>query len=309
MARLISILRDSPPGSGGLRRAAIGALLAGVTMAAGSTTSSAQTDADRRIRLEVHSGRASVDVGNALVVDVIRALGEEAGFTTVVHGTLDSRITRSFADIPLEDAVQRLAGGIPLVMIHAPRGHVRTIKEVRLYAPEAAGSPVSRVAPEAMRMDRHLLERLGDENPRARIRAVQQLGRSGEVSVVAAIVPLLSEDDSPAVRRQAAAALGRIGREEAVPALEAALGDSNGSVRIQAVRALGRIGGERAAGVLGDVLLSDGDDRLRRAAAWSLGQLRPELARSYLEAAADDSNEAVRKTAEQTLMRRREPTD
>jgi hypothetical protein len=283
-----------------------GALLAGVAVGTEPGPAHAQTDAGSRIQVEVRSGLVTMDVSNASMVDVIRAIGEEAGFTTVVRGSLDFRITRSLVEVPVEDAMRRLAREITLVMIHAPggsAGQARAIKEVWLY-PSTLGEPAPlRVARAPALVDPELLAGLFEDDPQARMRALREIRRAGDASVVAAIARVMSEDVDPSVRGRAADALGHIGGEQAIRSLPAALDDSNQSVRVQSVRALGRIGGVHAAEILGDVLLNNTDQRMRGMAAVLLGGLETELARSYLEAAVGDSDEAMRTTIYQSLRR------
>jgi len=93
--------------------------------------------------------------------------------------------------------------------------------------------------------------------------------------------PLLTawqEPDLPAATRaNMATALGRIGHERAIPALEAAAQDhaAPAEVRAAALVALGQIGGPAAARVLAAVLLDDDDvAAARAAAAEALGLLK-----------------------------------
>jgi hypothetical protein len=309
MGTALASSRDRSAWPGGVRwwlLGAVGALLVGFSGKAGVAQVSAQLDPDARIEVEVRNGLASLKVRNAPVAEVIRRIGEEAGFETVVLGPLDGRITGSFTKIPVYDAVRRLARETIFVMIHAPGGpdaEAGPIMEVRLYRSAPEQPAPSGLATAQDGVDQDLLAELSQDDAQARIRAVQKLGRTGEAAAIAVLERVLSEDGDSLVRGQSAAALGRIGSERVIPALQAALADQDQSVRVQAVRGFGRLGGERSAQILGEVLLYDADRRLRRTAAWSLGQLDSELARSYLDAAARDSDSVVRKTAKQVLGR------
>lgn len=93
--------------------------------------------------------------------------------------------------------------------------------------------------------------------------------------------PLLTAWQQPdlpaATRANMATALGRIGHERAIPALEAAAQDhaAPAEVRAASLLALGRIGGPDAARVLAAVLLDDDDvAAARAAAAEALGLLK-----------------------------------
>ncbi len=263
-------------------------------------------DPDARIEVQVRNGLVSLNVRDAPVAEVIRKIGEEAGFETVVLGPLDHQITRSLTEMPVYDAVRRLARETTFIMIHARSksdAEAAPIKEVRLYRSTLGQPPPDHVTTVKDAVDPEVLAGLSADDARARIRAVQKLGRTGEESAVAVLEQVIRKDDDPLVRGQAAAALGKIGSERAVPALEAALGDPVQSVRIQAVRGLGRIGEESSARILGELLLHGADRRVRRTAAWSLGRGKDELARFYLEAAISDPDSAVRRSANQGLGR------
>jgi hypothetical protein len=96
---------------------------------------------------------------------------------------------------------------------------------------------------------------------------------------------LLLESSDPLARSRAAVALGALGEEQAIGALEHALLDGNTEVRHQAIKALGRIGGEQATNLLGDMLMHRGDgDGDKAMAARTLEQIDSEPARNYLSA-------------------------
>lgn len=76
------------------------------------------------------------------------------------------------------------------------------------------------------------------------------------------------------VRSAAAWALGRLEARDAVPALIAALRDAHVDVRESAAGALGEIEDPRAVEPLATALRGDADARVRRAAAWALGQIK-----------------------------------
>lgn len=121
-------------------------------------------------------------------------------------------------------------------------------------------------------------------------------------------------------------ALGRLGDSTAVPAiLDNGLGAPQISVRIAAAVALGRIKDRRATGPLvallqqryevqqGPVIDSPGPQAAQRmkeniaylcaSAAWALGQIGDEQARTILVRAADDDNSLVRDAAKEALKK------
>jgi hypothetical protein len=63
-----------------------------------------------QIEVDLRSGTLSVHISDMPLVDVLQKIGEESGFKLVVIGHGESRITRSFSDIPLVEGIHRLAG-------------------------------------------------------------------------------------------------------------------------------------------------------------------------------------------------------
>ena len=151
------------------------------------------------------------------------------------------------------------------------------IKEAEPHLIELLDSPdpnVRKRATESLgwiggeRVIMHLLRMLEDPHPEVRVRATTALGRvvvtSREIRdkrIIAAIMALLRKPENLAqesafytkrrgVWKWAVRTLGRIGSEEAVPALIRLLANPNPEVRLEVVRALGNIGSKRATPVL-----------------------------------------------------------
>ena len=116
------------------------------------------------------------------------------------------------------------------------------------------------------------------------------------------VVTLKSE--KVAERAAAARILGELGpaAKEAVPDLQAALGDADKDVRRCAARSLGDIGkaSKPAVAALGKTL-KDQDAPVRQAAAYALGRIGDPAAKRYLEAAKKDTNEGVKRAAKDAL--------
>lgn len=89
------------------------------------------------------------------------------------------------------------------------------------------------------------------------------------------IPPLVArlKDDAPRVRATAAWALGEIDRKEAVRPLMGVLGDSDALVRESVAHALGELEDTAAVSALTDLLKSDREPTVRRAAARALGEI------------------------------------
>jgi hypothetical protein len=89
------------------------------------------------------------------------------------------------------------------------------------------------------------------------------------------IPPLVARlrDDSPRVRATVAWALGEIENRQAVRPLIDALGDPDALVRESVARALGEVDDVAAIPALTNLLGSDREASVRRAAAWALGEI------------------------------------
>ncbi|MDY6932021.1 MAG: HEAT repeat domain-containing protein, partial [Halobacteriota archaeon] len=130
-----------------------------------------------------------------------------------------------------------------------------------------------------------------DDNRGSRVNAAWALGRIGDERAVDALEGALKDEDYR-VRESAAEALVNIGGERAVEALKGALKDKNPSVRGNAAEALGEIGGERALDALVEAL-KDEDSGVRGSAAWALGRIGDERAVDALIDALKDKNPYV----------------
>jgi HEAT repeat protein len=197
-----------------------------------------------------------------------------------------------------------------------------------------------------------LLKRaLADDNPDVRINAAAGLQELGDVQGLLALIdetkPLVSGGASSpaeelrrmardAARARATLKLGETGRDAAVDALRALLGDPAGQVRDAAAIALARMGqgdssqflaamkdpdeGVRASaahslGLIGrdglaelkTALTSDASVSVRAAAAQALGSFTDPASEGLLAAALGDKNGRVRFAAARALARRNEP--
>jgi HEAT repeat protein len=91
--------------------------------------------------------------------------------------------------------------------------------------------------------------------------------------------------------------LGRIGKEQAIPSMQKALGHREMRVRREAVQALGFIGGAKAFNLLIKAL-QDGDVRIRCAAALNLGKVGRRNSLPYLMEAIQAKEFAGKEPAE-----------
>jgi hypothetical protein len=282
--------------------AAAVSVIATVTIAAGSTGANPDS-AD--IRIEMKAGSLTLETRGAPLDEVMRRIGELAGFKTILFADFvkPKLVSVSFDNIPVREAVERLLGNTNRIIFYAPAGigaqdHV--ISQVWLLGSSRSAGNDEAGDGESI----GLTEDLHHEEGKIRSEAVLRLSNQAELGlsnedaaghVLDRLTQVLQEDQDALVRSRAAIALGALRDEGAVLALESALLDEHSSVRSQAINALGQIGGERATMTLGNILLNDSADKTERVmAAQALWKHDSETARRYLRTGANDADVQVR---------------
>jgi hypothetical protein len=273
-----------------------------VSGAAGSTGSNPDS-AD--IRIEMKAGSLTLETRDAPLYEVMRRIGELAGFKTILVADFikPKLVSVSFDNIPVREAVERLLGNTNRAIFYAPAGigaqdHV--ISQVWLLGSSGASGDDEAGDGESIGLAENLHHEEGKIRSEAVLRLSNQavLGLSNNDAtghVLAKLTQVLQEDQEALVRSRAAIALGALRDERAVLALESALLDEHSSVRSQAINALGQIGGERATMALGNILLNGSADKTERVmAAQALWKHDSEAARDYLRTGANDTDEQVR---------------
>lgn len=154
------------------------------------------------------------------------------------------------------------------------------------------------------------LATLSASDPEADIRraAASALGfaRSADETVVTALLTAL-RDDAWQVREQAAGTLGKLRAREAGGPLAEALDDPYWQVRLRAVRALGELRHAPAAALVA-TLLRHPIGNLRKEAALALGDLGVRDTLPALQAATQDGDPEVRKSARIAIAQFEEAT-
>ncbi len=255
-----------------------------------------------RIEVEVGQGLLTVHAEAAPLADILRIIGEKAGFATAITGGLDTTISWSFESVALDEGIRRLVGGHAMIVMYHPsdgEGPPR-IAELRV---SIESGPLVDPDRETAGVDKEVLAGLARPRRNARIRAVRRLARSKDDAAVQLLASVLENDEDRFVRGNAAVALGKTKAESATALLAAALEDDAASVRINAVRALGRAGGDRAIWIRGDILLYHPDRNMRWMATRALAEQHSEAALRFLELAATDSDPTVRTEVERSLAR------
>jgi len=264
----------------------------------------------RSFELTVRASRVSLRADDAPLREVLAVLGRKSGVTVVVSGAVDTLVTTSFIDLPLDEAVRRLSRSNSVVLIYdpAPTGgtilsEVRVIGLSGLVAP-ALGAPRgdSRVEFGQPTGNRHRVEDRVFDPHRASShfsilrRAVETLMREQGESEAAR--NLLSGHDSAReravqtlVREQGAVNVGDILREVII-------GDPAPLVRRAAIRAV--MSEQNLFGVteLGIVATRDPASLVRREAIRLLGSMNSPEAGEILRSMRTDPDRSVRSAAD-----------
>ena len=206
------------------------------------------------IEVIVREGLLTVNARDAPLADVLRVIGEKAGFTVIIKGNLSTPVTSSFAGVPLDKAIRRLVGENSWIMTYGPSdadGRVSAPLELQVRARDKGTAAVmqstaiksnmaTRESSPASLKD-SILKDLARPDRAARMRAIGMLGRLKDEDTIDVLARVLLEDQDPSVRRQAVITLGRIGGDRAIEILdEVSLSDPDDMVREAAASALAR---------------------------------------------------------------------
>jgi HEAT repeat protein len=221
---------------------------------------------DLRVTIQ-KKGSLTVDLRDAPLGDVLRAIGERAGVKIDIRGEPTTRVTQSFTGVALNEGIQKLARGHSLALIYRAtlgRADVRELMEVVVIGRTPAEE------------ERESYER---------------------------VLANRAKDSDPVVRQQTAIALNDLTGPRAGAVATALLGDKVPVVRIEAIKVLAQLEPEGTAKLLRQLLIGDPDAAVRQAAAKALGLLTKEDTREALRAAASDRDQSVRREATMSLVR------
>ncbi len=108
-----------------------------------ATTGHAATEANRptqspgpALGVKVEQGFMSVNVREMSLIDVLRAVGEQAAIRVTIQKGSTDPVTQSFAGLSLDEGIRRLAQGYSVVLIYAATGDRAEggrLAEVRVY--------------------------------------------------------------------------------------------------------------------------------------------------------------------------------
>ena len=256
----------------------------------------ALADGDARVRLRV-----------------LDALGRRGGRAVPLIG----QVMYSDADTNIRlRAVELLAaegGPASLALLRsATRDHdaqVRTRARALLASPNLAGvdqstdvqdSPDRLAHPADAGVDGTLLAGLVSADPRQRSQAIRQLSHSYPEGAAGILGDILASDPDQRVRLDALLALGNMTGEDADATLLKGLGDAEAAVRYQTLETLDGRGGVPVH-VLGQVLITDDDPRLRLQAVALLAEEGGAASLVFLRHAANDVDPEVSRSAQSLL--------
>ncbi len=140
---------------------------------------------------------------------------------------------------------------------------------------------------------------LDDHTPALRRQSIEQLAVLKSESILPRLRAMLKQDPDETVRASCAKAIGDFSDDTSVHLLEEALEDHS-LVRLQAVIALGRLG-QSSAGPILLSLMRDQMPEIRYQAVRAIAQLKLEGVEEQIAPLLEDSDEMVRRGAEQSL--------
>ncbi len=259
------------------------------------------------ISVHIERGLLSVDARNAPLGEVLEAIAKQANFQLDTKGDLDIPVTWSFANVPVDEGVQRLLHNVSSVMIYAqsknggPAALAKVTTFRRKVDPAANSVQVARTIPPPQTQKATKVEEPQheptvslDDDREDRLRAVRRLSRKPDAASIKDLALLVSKDEDPVIRRLAAIGLGKLRAPEAKAALMKSLSDEDTQVRRRAIQGLGNTWGFEAFDLLTTALTDDHEPSVRRQAALRLGRLYSDAAYQVLDTARFDTDFSVR---------------
>ena len=273
----------------------------------------ATADRPRGFEISVEGSLLTVAVENVPLEDVLRRIGREAGFPTIIHGNLQAPVDMSFVDLPLEEGVRRLAGEHSVaILFKGEKGDGKNeaseeIAKLWVFEGEGVdrlgGAPAASPVPgdfsdhAAQDPAEVLLQDLGYPGGISGFDVVQQVGRFNDETAVGILEHVLRDDEMGEVRGLAIDELREIGSDAAVQAMATGLGDNDVQIRLAVVESLSQIDSIHAIQILGQAVIGDDDPSVRLSAVRALGKRQSEAANALLSTAAEDPDEEVRTLA------------
>lgn len=290
----------------------------------GTQTHPTLSNKSPRVDIKVDGDTLTIDIENARLDAVVKALGSHFNFKTLIIGdySASKTISASLKNLPTATAVEKILAKANTVVVYNNSDSGEQHRKISQLWLLEAGDGFDIADHDEGKVDENLsfdLEPdLSSVDTRTRSLAVLRLTRQLDSATsdnnsfetaLAGLVDALLYDKDALVRTRAAVALGNAQDERAVAALESSLSDQHFSVRRQAIHALGNIGGDAVIDILGEILAAEGiiHDTERAIAAQALWKQNRFSARYYLKQRAKDRSEQVRRlssNAPETVKRR-----
>ena len=271
-----------------------------------------------QVTVNAASQLVTLDVKNAPLAAVLAAIGQQAQITLSLSDDIKSeRLSLSFQNIPLEDALKRVLAGQSYAFVYKQDKGRNVISGVRLFAKQEQVPPTNS-APSNQPAIAKLTGSQGLPQPTTRSwgRGVSTLNDM-KVAPISDDVPLdelkrsFSETQDPARRSAILDAMANREEEGPVaPALSMALSDSDEEVRTDALNLLKMTSEPLPLGPLAQMAATDSNPDLRMEAMTLMAdQLSAEertkedwaVAQASLSRSLSDPNQDVREQAEMLL--------
>ena len=258
----------------------------------------------------------TMDVKNAPLAAVLTAIGQQGQITMSVSGNITSeRLSLSFQNIPLEEALKRVLAGQSYTFAYTQDKGRDVISGVRLFAKDEQIRPTNSTPSNMSTMARFI----GSQG----LPTTRSWGRGGstvnekQIAPISDDVPLdelkraFSETKDPALRSAILDAMANRGEEGSVaPALSMALSDSDEEVRTDALNHLKMTSEPLPLRPLAQMAATDSSPDLRmEAMSLMADQLSAEertkeewaMAQASLSRSLSDPNPDIREQAEMLL--------
>lgn len=268
------------------------AVMAGTGPAGAQSGGEIAQPADQAFRVEFSQGLLSVKARDVRLQDLLNEVARHSGIELRLYAPLDERVTRSFNELGLPQAIDRLLRGKSYTLQQAGDGSASMSSTLWVFG---QGSRVgSELALELPRVATSPEDAFGN-----RLEVVAALAETGDEPDTAALASAIV-DRSISVRYEAVHVLGEIGGATSTGLLEQALQDADTNIRTASIDALAEIGGEDSARALA-LALNDADPAVRENAVYALGDIGGATATELIEQAARDPDALVREVADEIL--------